>query len=238
MEIAAVQWTSLQDYPDRVAAVVWTPGCNLRCPFCYNAELVLPEFRAPGRRIPAREVLRGLRARSSFLDGVVFTGGEPTLQPGLADFLREVREASLEVKLDTNGTRPPVLEQLLGEHLVDYVALDIKAPQDRYSLYARPVEMSEQALLSRVEGSLSLLREGTVDYELRTTAAPGLTAGDLEAIARWVAPAPRYFLQLFVSPPASRLIDERTRGRPALAADDLRKVGISLGRLLPTYIRA
>lgn len=239
MEIAAVQWTSLQDFPDRVAAVVWTPGCNLRCPFCYNAALVLPQLQARAPRVPPEDVVEGLHERRGFLDGVVLTGGEPTLQPDLAEFVRAAKQTGLAVKLDTNGTRPEVLHCLLEEKLVDYVALDVKAPREKYSQYARPPEMNQQALLSLVEQSLSLLRGSAVEHELRTTAAPGLTAEDLESIARWIAPARRYSLQPFVVPPESRLVDEGFgSSRPALAPDRLREVAAGLCRLLPTHVRA
>ncbi|MFH1609873.1 MAG: anaerobic ribonucleoside-triphosphate reductase activating protein [Candidatus Bipolaricaulota bacterium] len=131
MEFAYLQGVSLIDYPDKVAAVVWTIGCNLRCPFCYNAELVLPELaRLP--RLSEEKVLGRLRERTGFLDGLVVTGGEPTLHPDLPGFLREVKALGFRVKLDTNGTRPDVLARLLREGLLDYVALDVKAP---FALY-------------------------------------------------------------------------------------------------------
>jgi len=131
MEIAHFQSLSLLDYPGGVSAVVWTVGCNLRCPFCYNAELVLPELaRLP--RLSEEEVLGRLRERGGFLDGLVVTGGEPTLHLDLPDFLREVKALGFRVKLDTNGTRPDVLARLLREGLLDYVALDVKAPFARY----------------------------------------------------------------------------------------------------------
>ncbi len=238
MQIAAVQWTSLQDFPDQVAAVVWTPGCNLRCPFCYNAELVLPELKASDALVPPEDVLRGIQMRSGFLDGVVLTGVEPTLQPDLAGFLRAVKRAGLAVKLDTNGTHPTVLESLLKDELVDYVAVDVKAPPEEYVHYARPPAMDEKALVSAVERSLSLLRASDVEHEFRTTAAPGLTEADLGEIAVWIAPARSYFLQPFTLPPESRLVDQSFRVRHALSADNLREVAADLCRLLPTRVRA
>ncbi|MFO8033970.1 MAG: anaerobic ribonucleoside-triphosphate reductase activating protein [Candidatus Bipolaricaulota bacterium] len=238
LEIAAVQWTSLQDFPDRVAAVVWTPGCNLRCPFCYNAELVLPEPQARSTHVPPGKVLRTLRERAGFLEGVVLTGGEPTLQPALLDFLYEVKRTGLAVKLDTNGTRPSVLDRLLQAGLVDYVAVDVKAPPEKYARFARPPETSEEDVLAAVKRSLTLLRENSVDHEARTTVAPGLDKEDLGKIARWIAPAQRYFLQPFACPPESRLVDQSLRHRAALTPDRLREVAASLSSLLPTYVRA
>jgi pyruvate formate lyase activating enzyme len=132
MEIAHLQPLSLLDYPGKVSAVVWTVGCNLRCPFCYNAELVLPELGADLPRLPAREILARLQERAGFLDGVVVTGGEPTLHPDLPAFLDAVKRLGVLTKLDTNGTRPDTLRSLLEAGLVDYVALDVKAPFARY----------------------------------------------------------------------------------------------------------
>ncbi len=228
MEIAAIQWTSLQDFPDRVAAVLWTPGCNLRCPFCYNAELVLQELRPRTAPIATQSVLEKLRQRRHFLDGVVVTGGEPTLQTDLSEVLRRVKDLGLAVKLDTNGTQPRVLARLLAAQLVDYVALDIKAPPGQYASYTHPTQLGEEELLASVHSSLAMLKENSVNYELRTTAAPGLSEHDLQDIARWISPVERYFLQPFVCPPEARLIDEGLRGRNSLSPQQLQRLATNL----------
>jgi pyruvate formate lyase activating enzyme len=183
--------TSLIDYPDHIATVLFTGGCSFRCPMCHNADLVL----RPGEMetLAEDEVRHFLARREGLVDGVVITGGEPTLQTDLPRFIRQLRETGLDVKLDTNGYHPDVLETLLGAGLLDFVALDIKAPPEKYPLLCGiPVDVT------RVERSVALLRESGVEYEFRTTVVPGLLdADDVEAIARWITGAQRYALQQF-----------------------------------------
>ncbi len=161
---------------------------------CHNAELVLRPDQMPA--LPEEEVWAFLARRQGLVDGVVISGGEPTLQRDLPAFLGHLRERHLDVKLDTNGYHPDVLARLLDENLVDYVALDIKAPPDKYALLAGTSDMD----VGRVERSVALLREHGVAYELRTTVVPAmLNEGDVETLARWVAPVELYVLQQFQS---------------------------------------
>ena len=184
--------TSLIDYPDHIATVFFTGGCNFRCPMCHNADLVLHPAELPN--LPEKEVWDFLERRTEVLDGVVITGGEPTLQPDLAPFLRRVRALGYDVKLDSNGYRPDVLATLLAEGLVDFIALDVKAPPEKY---AQLTGMSELDV-SRIERSLTLLRESGRPYELRTTVVPGLLdEDDIAAIAHWIAGTKQYVLQQF-----------------------------------------
>ncbi len=184
--------TSLIDFPDHIATVLFTAGCNFRCPMCHNADLVLRPEELPD--VPEDEVWAFLDRRAGLVDGVAITGGEPTLQPDLAPFLRRLRERGLAVKLDTNGYRPEVLEVLLREGLVDYVAMDIKGPPEKYPLLAGRNGLD----LARVERSIDLLRTSTIRYEFRTTVVPGwLNEEDIEAIAEWISGARRYVLQQF-----------------------------------------
>ena len=219
MELAHLVPTSLLDYPDRVAAVLFTAGCNFRCPFCHNAELVLPEKTRELQLTGKQEVFRALEERRGFLDGVVITGGEPTLQPDLREFIREVRQLGLLVKLDTNGSRPEVLEDLLAAGLLDYVAMDVKAPLTRYSDFAGvPVD------LSAIEESICLVRERAPDYEFRTTVAPGLVAEDLKEIAVLLAGSRCWFLQPFIVPEGKGLVDPAFERRPALGRSALLQI--------------
>ena len=219
MELAHLVPTSLLDYPDRVAAVLFTAGCNFRCPFCHNAELVLPEKTRELQLTGKQEVFRALEERRGFLDGVVITGGEPTLQPDLREFIREVRQLGLLVKLDTNGSRPEVLEDLLAAGLLDYVAMDVKAPLTRYSDFAGvPVD------LSAIERSICLVRERVPDYEFRTTVAPGLMAEDLKEIAVLLAGSRCWFLQPFIVPEGKGLVDPAFERRPALGRSALLQI--------------
>ena len=172
---------------------MFTPGCGFRCPFCHNASLVLPG-RA-GAEVPEGEVFALLEKRRGVLDGVCVTGGEPTLQPALPDFLRRVKALGYAVKLDTNGARPDVLRALAEEELVDYVAMDVKNAPARYAETVGIPGFNP----APVEESIRLLRKSTVDYEFRTTLVRELhRPEDLDAIAAWLAGAPRYYLQNFV----------------------------------------
>lgn len=176
MRIGGYVPCSLSDFPGRVAAVVFTQGCNWRCPWCHNPALVHPEKF--GEPIAVDNVLRRLAGRRGKLDGVVVSGGEPTLQPGLADFFREVRAMGFATKLDTNGSRPGVVQELLDDGLLDFVAMDLKAPWLRYDEAAGlPVDVTA------LHATLALLRVRGIAHQLRTTRWPGLSEADLGAIA-------------------------------------------------------
>ena len=193
MHIHGLQKLAMVDYPGKLAATVFTGGCNLRCPFCHNALLVTRLAETP--EIPEQEVLDFLASRRGLLDGVVLTGGEPLLQPDAADFLRKVRELGFAVKLDTNGCDPARLTEILNQGLVDYVAMDVKNAPARYAETVGIPGFNP----APVEESIRLLRKSTVDYEFRTTLVRELhRPEDLDAIAAWLAGAPRYYLQNFV----------------------------------------
>ena len=192
MRISGLQKMTLLDYPGLVACTVFTGGCNLRCPFCHNASLVLPE-RADDA-LDEAEVLRFLEKRQGMLDGVAVTGGEPLLHADLSDFLRRVRDLGYRIKLDTNGTFPDRLRAVVEEGLVDRVAMDVKnAPL----LYGRTVGVRGFDL-EPVERSKDYLLAGHVEYEFRTTVVRGLhTADSLLAAARWIEGAREYYLQQY-----------------------------------------
>jgi len=221
MRLAAWHPTSLTDYPGKVAAVLFTAGCNFRCPFCHNPELVLPEFVERADLLDDDELFAELSERSSFLDGVVITGGEPTLQPELNRFIERVKAHGLMIKLDTNGARPDVVEKLLEQSALDYVAVDAKAPPERYEEVTGVADVSKA-----VSGTIGLLKRSRVDFEVRTTVAPGLSASDVEAIADWIGDVPRYVLQPFRVPvdQGKRLLDPTWADRDALGVAELRSV--------------
>ena len=193
MRILGLQKLSLVDFPGKVAATVFTGGCDLRCPFCHNAPLVLP-----GRGTSALDaggVLDFLASRRGLLDGVVLSGGEPLLQPDAADFLAEVKAMGFAVKLDTNGCHSDALAGILDRRLADYVAMDIKNSLEKYP-WTVGVPGFDTA---PVERSARLLMEGPADYEFRTTLVrPFHEVGDMETIGRWLRGARRYYLQAFV----------------------------------------
>lgn len=193
MRIHGLQKTTLLDYPSHVAATLFTGGCNFRCPFCHNGNLVLNPESQP--RIFLEEIMAFLKKRQGVLDGVCITGGEPTLQPDLEDFIREVRELGYLIKLDTNGYRPKVLEELLDQGLLDYVAMDIKASKANY---ARAVGLESNFSIEPIEKSVELLKDSSIDYEFRTTVVKGLHAvEEFEEIGRWLSGCKVYYLQGF-----------------------------------------
>ena len=195
MNIHGLQKLTLLDYPGHIACTVFTAGCNFRCPFCHNTPLVLPECFEP--RIEPDELLRFLRKRRGILDGVAITGGEPLLHTDLPELLRQIKELGFLIKLDTNGTFPDRLEALIGEKLVDRVAMDIK---NSPALYAETAGVPGLDL-TPVDRSRALLLEGRVDYEFRTTVVKPLhTAGSLAEAARWISGAKEYYLQQYKDP--------------------------------------
>ena len=193
MRISGLQKLSMVDYPGKLAATVFTGGCNLRCPFCHNAPLVLRVAETP--ELPVDEVLTFLRSRKGLLDGVVLSGGEPLMQNGAAAFLEQVRSLGFAVKLDTNGCYPEVLEEVLKRKLVDYVAMDIKNSREKY---AETVGIPDFDI-TPIEQSAALLKNSGIDFEFRTTVVKEFhNAQDIVSIGQWLAGSPRYYLQQFV----------------------------------------
>ena len=192
MKIGGLQKMTLLDYPGKVACTVFLSGCNLRCPFCHNAGLVLPEQMAPD--MTQEELLQFLTQRTGKLDGVCITGGEPTIHPDLPQLIREIRNLGYSVKLDTNGTNPQMLEALIDAGELDYVAMDVKNCPQRYAETCGGAQV-----LDAVEASKDLLLRGRVDYEFRTTVCkPFHDPQAIRSLAQWIAGAKRYFLQTFV----------------------------------------
>jgi len=189
MKIGGFQKTSLLDYPDRISAIVWTSGCNFRCPFCYNKNLAL----GTAELFPQDEILSFLSKRKALLEGVVISGGEPLLHDDIIDFVKKIKNLQLLVKIDTNGAFPERLRELLEHQLVDYVAMDVKAPKKKYS------ELTGVDIdLSKIEASIDLLKTKAPAYEFKTTFIPGLlTKEDIIEIAQWLKGADTYFLQQF-----------------------------------------
>ncbi len=190
MEIATIVKCSFIDYPSKIAAVVFTPGCNLRCHFCHNRRIIDGDSVTCGTT--QKEAIAWLETRHGLLDAVVISGGEPTLQTGLPEFIEEVRALGYLAKLDTNGTQPAVLAALLETGLLDYVAMDIKAPRDKYdAICGVPVDQSA------IDESIALLMGGGIEYEFRTTVVPLLTPDDLLAIGNRIRGAQAYVLQQY-----------------------------------------
>ena len=198
MKITGLQKMTLLDYPGRIACTVFLQGCNFRCPFCHNSDLL---DAVPEGEIPVEELLSFLKKRRGMLDGVCITGGEPTVQKDLPELLRSIKALGYPVKLDTNGSNPTMLKSLVAEGLVDYVAMDIKNSREKYPLTAGVPGLA----MGKIEEGMAFLLEGTVDYEFRTTVVRQLhEEKDFQNMAEWILglssgkKAKRLFLQSFV----------------------------------------
>ena len=225
MQFAGYQKLTLLDFPGRLAATVFTGGCNFRCPFCHNSELFVPT-----EAYEEEDLLNIIKKRAGVLEGVAITGGEPTLHPGLPDFMRKVRDMGLQVKLDSNGYKPDVLKSILDEGLADYVAMDIKSSPEHYGEVAGLADID----MSKIYESVDLLMNGKTPFEFRTTVIPELHAAeDFEAIADWIAGDEPYFLQGYKD---SEMVYDRRFSQPT--AELMEKIrDIVLPRLPNTRIR-
>lgn len=229
MNFAGIQKLTLLDYPEKTACTVFTAGCNLRCPFCHNARLVLNEGYSP---LPDTEVLAYLKKRAGLLDGICISGGEPLIHAReLQEFLPEVRELGYAVKLDTNGTFPKELARLIDAGLIDYVAMDIK---NAFSDYAKTVGLPSFDV-TPVRESISLLIGGNIEYEFRTTVVKELHTPDkIKSIAKSVSGAKRYFLQGFID---SGELLANADGLSAVSHDEMLRMRDIASEFCPTEIR-
>ena len=191
MDFAGMQSLTLLDFPGKVACVLFTSGCNLRCPFCHNASLACGSAEID---YPEADVLAFLKKRQGLLDGVVISGGEPLLHAELPSFLEKVRALGYAIKVDTNGTNPALLAKLVSDGLVDYVAMDIKNSPSFYAATTGTFKPD----IAAIEKSREFLISDVVDYEFRTTVVNGLhTKESIAELSHWIAGAKRYFLQAF-----------------------------------------
>lgn len=193
MIIGGFQKTSLLDYPDQVSSIFWTVGCNFNCPFCYNKNLVEDKVE----KIPEGEILSFLKKRKGLLDGVVISGGEPLLQEDLVDFAGKIKKLGYLVKIDTNGTFPDKIKELIDKKQVDYIAMDIKAPKKKYNTLT-----GIKTDISKIEKSIEIIKNNSTDYEFKTTFIPQLLQKeDIVEIAKWLEGAKRFYLQQFKNNP-------------------------------------
>ena len=198
MNIGGIQKLTLLDYPGHVACTVFLKGCNFCCPFCYNTSLIDGETLSP---VLEDDFFKFLNTRKNILDGVAITGGEPLLQKGIKEFISKIRALGYKVKLDTNGSYPEILQSLINEGLVNYVAMDIKNSWNKYSI------TSGFNQLENIKKSISILLEGKIDYEFRTTVVKELhDKEDFEIIGQMIQGADNYFIQCFR--PSENVIDK------------------------------
>ena len=190
MKISGLQKLTLLDFPGRMACTVFTYGCNFRCPFCHNALLVTEEN---SNNISEDEFFSFLKKRQGILDGVCISGGEPTLQKDLAEFIGKIKALGYSVKLDTNGSNPTILKKLIDEKLLDYVAMDIKNSPEKYSSTC-----GCEVDIAHIKESISIIKESDIDHEFRTTTVKEYhSAEDFDAIAEWIQGDSKYFIQHF-----------------------------------------
>ncbi len=225
MILKGLQKLTLLDFPGKMAATVFTGGCNFRCPFCHNASLVIPEKF--GETLPEEEFFSFLKKRKGILEGVAITGGEPTLHSDLPDFIRRIKEEGFLVKLDSNGTNPEMLERLINEGLLDYVAMDVKSSREGYS---KAVGL-ENYNLEKIEKSIEILKKCKVDFEFRTTVVKGLhSKEDIENIGKWLTGDEKFFLQTFKD--SGDLID--AEGYSAYSEEEMAELQKNLIKYLPS----
>ena len=235
MKIGGLQRFSLLDYPGKISAIIFTQGCNFRCQFCYNPMLVEPQGAAGKLQITSsgysgEEIKKGdseigeealfdfLKKRAGKLDAVVVTGGEPTIHADLPEFVAKIKKIGFDVKLDSNGTNPEMLKKLVKSKLIDYIAMDVKAPPEKYHLVA-----GAEPCLQDVLESIKIIKESGLPYEFRTTLVPGLAdMEDIKAMGEMIRGGKRWFLQQFKSD--IDLVNNNYRGVNGFTDNDLEQM--------------
>jgi pyruvate formate lyase activating enzyme len=227
MRIGGFQKVSLIDYPGQISSVIFTQGCNFRCPYCHNPELVDP-LRYE-MCIEPDGILAYLDSRRGKIDAVTMSGGEPTLQGDLLDFIGRIREMGYLIKVDTNGSRPDVLDEMTGLGVIDFIAMDIKAPLERYGTVAQiPVEAAT------IMRSINIIMKAGIDYEFRTTVLPVLTTPeDLVMIAETIQNARRYVLQSFVP---AKVLDSRLNGEKSFTVGEMNAIKTKLEKIVSRVV--
>lgn len=224
MLIKGFQATTLMDYPGNIAAITFSPGCDFRCPYCYNKSLVInsPELI----ELDENKILEKISQRKKLIDGVVLSGGEPTLQKDLPEFAEKIKKLGLKVKLDTNGTNPGMINRLIDKKLVDFIAMDIKGPLEKYE----EVTQTKPDLESIKKSVNMIMKKGSdagVDYEFRTTALPDLLSiDDFKKVGEWLKGAKKYCLQQFKRMPG--MIDPAYEDKRTYSIDELKEIKKSL----------
>lgn len=221
MIVNGLQKLSLLDYPGYLAATIFLSGCNFRCPYCHNSDLVLHPNRT--EEITDEEIFEFLNKRKGLLDGVCITGGEPLLRTGLLAFIQEIKNMGFKVKLDTNGSLPGRLSELIDSGMLDYVAMDVKNSKIKYAQTSGIPELIKDNIVEKVNESITLLMEDKVGYEFRTTVANELhTIEDMIEIGEWISGAKRYYIQNFID--SGKTINEGYTGQTTEWLEEAKKV--------------
>ena len=230
MFIGSLQKTTLTDFPGKVACIVFLVNCNFKCKFCYNKELTSFKYFKKSKRelIEEKDFFAFLESKKKMLDGVVITGGEPTVSPGLYNFIKKIKSLGFKVKLDTNGTNPTILRTLFSENLVDYVAMDFKAPVGKFH------EITQSTIpFETILDSVSLLKASGVPHEFRTTLYPKLTKEDLIEISHFI-PKEKWFWQIFEGKTA---LDPNSRKLKSMKLSELKKIAEGIKPNVDVIIR-
>jgi len=230
MFIGALQKTTLSDFPGKVACIVFLVNCNFKCRFCYNKELTAFKFFKKSKRelIDEKDFFAFLESKKKMLDGVVITGGEPTVSPGLYNFIKKIKSLGFSVKLDTNGTNPQIIKKLLSENLVDYVAMDVKAPPLKY------FEITQSKIsFEKIAESIELLRVSRIPHEFRTTLYPKLTSADLIEMSSFLK-GEKWLLQNFQPRQA---LDPSARKLKPLKPSEIKKVIAEIKDIVDVKLR-
>lgn len=215
MKIGGLQRVSLIDYPGYICAIIFSQGCNFKCPYCHNPELVDPDmFR---KSMNENDVIEFLESRKGKLDAVTICGGEPTIQADLVPFIRKIKKMGFAVKLDTNGSLPQVIKALLDEKLIDYIAMDVKAPLDKYKEVVKtPVNQDA------IKESIKIILKANIPYEFRTTLVQSqLDENDILQIGKMINGASHYVLQNFIP---TKTLDKKFTKEKSFSDEDLQKI--------------
>ncbi len=215
MKIGGLQRVSLIDYPGYICAIIFSQGCNFKCPYCHNPELVDPDmFR---KSMNENDVIEFLESRKGKLDAVTICGGEPTIQADLVPFIRKIKKMGFAVKLDTNGSLPQVIKALLDEKLIDYIAMDVKAPLDKYrEVVKTPVNQDA------IKESIKIILKANIPYEFRTTLVQSqLDENDILQIGKMINGASHYVLQNFIP---TKTLDKKFTKEKSFSDEDLQKI--------------
>lgn len=196
MKIGGLQKLTLVDYPNKIAATVFLTGCNFKCGFCHNPELVDARKTKNQPEISESIFFKFLESKRGLVDGVCITGGEPTINSNLPKFIQKIKKLNFSIKLDTNGNNPEMLEKLIEEKLLDFIAMDIKTSPEKYEEVVGGPRNGET--FNRVKESVEIIKKSGVDYEFRTTVVPGIVdRKDIEKIGKWLKGAKKFVLQQF-----------------------------------------
>jgi pyruvate formate lyase activating enzyme len=227
MKIGALQKVSLIDYPGEICAIVFTQGCNFRCPYCHNPELVNPELY--NERLPEEVIFSFLAKRKGKIDAVTITGGEPTIQHGLIDFVKRVRKKGYSIKIDTNGSNPEVIEKLLSMKMLDYIAMDIKSPAEKHKIVTR-----SQINFDTIKQTIELIMKSGIPYEFRTTALKKLLEeNDILDIASLIKNARLYVLQQFIP---SKVLDRGFIKYESYSRDELESLSKKIAQRIANIL--